>query len=92
MTDPLGWKVGPKKIVSAYVTNDPAQAELAKNALIAEGIQCEVEPQSCMGLGPPRRPSGAGPSRGSLPCAVGNRKSRESSQAHVTGSAVGERD
>jgi hypothetical protein len=52
MTGPLEQKSGPKKIVSAFVTNDPAQAELVKNALIAEGIQCEIEPPPRTGLGP----------------------------------------
>jgi hypothetical protein len=37
------FEIGPKKIVPVLVTTDLAQAEIAKNKLIAEGIQCELE-------------------------------------------------
>ena len=40
------WEIGPKKIVPVFVTTDLAQAEIAKNKLIAEGIQCELERQT----------------------------------------------
>jgi hypothetical protein len=40
------FEIGPKKIVPVFVTTDLAQAEIAKNKLIAEGIQCELERQT----------------------------------------------
>ena len=46
MVGPEDWEIGPKKIVPVYVTTDPAQAEIAKNTLISEGIQCELERQT----------------------------------------------
>ena len=41
-----GLEIGPKRIVPAFVTTDLAQAEIAKDKLIAEGIQCELEQQT----------------------------------------------
>jgi hypothetical protein len=41
-----GLEIDPKRIVPVFVTTDLAEAELAKNKLIAEGIQCELERQT----------------------------------------------
>ena len=41
-----GLEIDPKRIVPVFVTTDLAQAEIAKNKLIAEGIQCELERQT----------------------------------------------
>jgi hypothetical protein len=46
MVGPEELEIGPKRIVPAYVTTDLAQAEIAKNKLIAEGIQCQLERQT----------------------------------------------
>jgi hypothetical protein len=50
MTGPAEREVGPKKFVPAYVTTDLAHAEMVKNTLIAEGIQCELERQTQEGF------------------------------------------
>ncbi len=39
-------EIGQKKIVPVYVTTNLAQAEIVKHALIAEGIQCELQRQT----------------------------------------------
>ena len=32
----------PEDLVSVYTLNDPGKAEIIKNALVSEGIQCEL--------------------------------------------------
>lgn len=50
MQGPTERDVGSKKIVPVYVATDLGLAEAVKNALIAEGIQCELERQTQAGF------------------------------------------